>query len=189
MVNIYKPKFTLLQQEILRYLFAKTDITFNARTLAIKLNKTQAGIIKALPLLEKENLIKIKKDKESKRWSISLNKDNQKSINLKRIENLRIIYESNLAEYLRETFPGTTIILFGSYSRGEDIWTDNENGHQSDIDITIIGTKQKNINLSRFEKIIERKISINFYKSFKEIHKNLKENILAGILISGNIEL
>ena len=55
MVNIYKPKFTILQKEILRYLLVKAGMTFNARGLARPLNRTQAGIVKALPKLEKEN--------------------------------------------------------------------------------------------------------------------------------------
>ena len=81
-----------------------------------------------------------------------------------------------------QSFAGSTIILFGSYSRGED--TVN-----SDIDIAIIGRKEKDVNLKRFEKILERKITINFYSSFKSIHTHLKENIFNGIVLAGGVEL
>ena len=189
MVNRYKSEFTLLQQEILRYLFVKAGISFNARRLAKPLERTQAGIIKALPELEKEGLVRIRKDKDSGRWSIELNRDNSKAITLKRVENLKMIYESGLVNFLANSFPGTTIILFGSYSRGEDVWTNEEEEHISDIDIAVIGTKGKEIDLTQFEKILERGIIINFYNSFKEIHKNLKDNILNGILLSGSIDV
>src|SRR4030042_515659 len=162
MVNIYKPKFSLLQQEILRFLIVKAGMSFNARGLARPLNRTQAGIVKALPGLEKKGLIKIKKDKDSGRWSIEFNRDNQKAIDLKRIENLKMIYESELVKFLEDSFPGTTIILFGSHSRGDDVWTSESEGHVSDIDIAIIGTKEKEIELTKFNRLLERDIIINF---------------------------
>lgn len=189
MVNIYKPKFSLLQQEILRYLIIRAGRSFNARGLARPLNRTQAGIVKALSELEKEGIVNIKKDEDSGRWSIEFNRDNQKAIDFKRVENLKMIYESGLVKFLEDSFPGTSIILFGSYSRGEDVWTNEFEEHTSDIDIAIIGTKGKEVELTKFDKLLERTIVINFYPSFKEIHKNLKDNILNGILLSGSVDL
>ncbi len=189
MVNIYKPQFTLLQQEILRYLFIKSGILFNARELAKPLNRTQAGIVKALPELEKKGLVKIKKDKDSGRWAIEFNRDNQRAIDLKRVENLNMVYESGIIRFLEDNFPGCTIVLFGSYSRGEDIYTKETGGYRSDIDIAIIGSKEKQVDLKKFEKLLERTIIINFYVSFKEINKHLRDSILNGILLSGSIDL
>ena len=48
---------------------------------------------------------------------------------------------------------------------------------------------EKLIDLTEFDKKLERTISINFYLSFKEIHKNLKENIFNGIVLVGGVEL
>ncbi|MBN2457778.1 nucleotidyltransferase domain-containing protein [Candidatus Woesearchaeota archaeon] len=100
----------------------------------------------------------------------------------KRADNLLLIYECGLFNYLEKEFAGATIILFGSHSRGED--TIN-----SDIDIAVIGRKDKKINVDVFEKKLERKININFYDTFKGIHKHLKENLCNGIVLSGGIEL
>ena len=72
--------------------------------------------------------------------------------------------------------------VFGSYSRGDDTLS-------SDIDIAIIGRKEKGISLENFEKRLERKIILNFYPSLKEVHKELKENICNGIVLSGGVEL
>jgi len=99
-----------------------------------------------------------------------------------------MIYESGLVGFLQEGFPGCAIILFGSYSRGDDILNVNE-GHKSDIDVAIIGTKGKETELTKFEELLERIITINFYLSFKEIHKHLKDSILSGILLSGSVDL
>lgn len=182
MVNIYELKLTKLQQEILRLLFIKTGMSLNQRGIARILEVSQPAVMKALPGLEKENLINIQQDKESKRWSIELKRDNHKVMQLKRVDNLKQIYESGLADFLESEFAGATIILFGSYSRGED--TIN-----SDIDIAVIGRKEKKIDLIKFDKLFERMINLNFYDSFSKIHKHLKENLCNGIVLVGGIEL
>ncbi len=181
MVKIYKLKLTVLQQEILRYLFIKAGNSFNARGLALALEVSPPAISKALPLLEKEGYLKVEKDKESKRLSITLNRDNPLVTGLKRAENLRMIYESGLIDYLEEKFPGTTIILFGSYSRGEDT-------EKSDIDIAVIG-KEKRTDLEVYEKLLEKTIFLHFYDSLNKIDKNLRSNILSGITLIGVAEI
>ena len=181
-MNIYKQKLTVLQQEILRLLFVKSGESLNQRKIAQVLKVSPPAVMKALPKLEEENLTKMEQDKESKRWSITLNRDSHKAIQLKRADNIKQIYESGLADFLQEEFAGSAIILFGSYSRGEDV-------HDSDVDIAVIGRKEKKVDLTEFNKILERTIFINFYSSFGEIHKNLKENILNGIILFGGIEL
>ena len=182
MVNTIKLKLTGLEQNILRLLFIKSGKSLNQRGIAKILSVSPPAIMKAIPNLEKNNYIRIKQDKESKRWSIELNRDNYKIMYLKRVDNLKQIYESKLLECLEQEFAGSTIILFGSYSRGED--TEN-----SDTDIAIIGRKEKNINLNKYEKLLDRRINLNFYESFSKIHKNLKENLFNGIVLSGGIEL
>ena len=182
MVNIYKLKLTNLQQEILRLLFVKAGTSLNQRQISKILEVTPPAVMKALPALEKENLIKIQQDKETKRWSIELNRDHHKIMQLKRADNLKQIYESGLADFLEKEFAGATIILFGSYSRGEDLIN-------SDMDIAVIGRKDRLIDTANYEKLLERTININFYDSFKKIHKHLKENLCNGIMLTGGVEL
>lgn len=182
MVNICKLELTKLQQEILRLLFVRAGTSLNQRQIAKFLNVSQPAVMKALPDLEEEILIKIKQDKETKRWSIELNRDHHRIMQLKRADNLKLIYETGLADFLEKEFAGATIILFGSYSRGEDIIN-------SDIDIAVIGRKYKQLELTKYEKELERQININFYDSFKNIHKHLKENLCNGITLIGGVEL
>ncbi|MBI5797584.1 nucleotidyltransferase domain-containing protein [Candidatus Woesearchaeota archaeon] len=179
---MYKLQLTILEQEVLNFLFIRKGEVFTARALAVALNVSQPGIGKALRNLEKEDYIKVIKNKETKRLSISLNEDNILIHGLKRANNIKLLYESKLVEELSKKFPGTTIILFGSYAWGEDTI-------RSDIDIAVIGAKQKEINLEAFEKKLEREININFYDFFKRIDKHLLNNILNGITINGAIEL
>jgi len=111
-----------------------------------------------------------------------LNKRNHKIMQLKRVDNLKQIYELGLVDFLDKEFAGATIILFGSYSRGDDLIN-------SDIDIAVIGRKEKGIDLKKYEEQLERKININYYASFDKIHKNLKENLANGIVLSGGFQL
>ncbi|HLD42980.1 MAG TPA: nucleotidyltransferase domain-containing protein [Candidatus Nanoarchaeia archaeon] len=182
MINIYKLRLTNLQQEILRLLFIKAGTALNQRQISRNLQVTAPAVMKALPRLQKENTIKIHQDKESKRLSIELNRDNRRVMQLKRADNLKLVYESELYEFLEKEFAGAAIILFGSYSRGEDIIN-------SDIDIAVIGRKDKEADVAKFEKLLERRISISFYESFGKIHKHLKENLCNGILLAGGVEL
>ncbi|HDK42770.1 MAG TPA: hypothetical protein ENG87_05285 [Candidatus Pacearchaeota archaeon] len=60
---------------------------------------------------------------------------------------------------------------------------------ESDIDIAVIGVKEKDINLTKFENLLEKNIIINFYPSFNKIHKHLRDSILNGILLSGSVDI
>ena len=182
MVNIYKLKLTILQQGILRLFFIKAGTSLNARAISRFLEVSQPAVSKALPGLEKQEIITIKKDKESKRLSIELNINNRSVVWLKRADNLKQIYDSGLVQFLYDNFPGSTAILFGSYAFGEDTIT-------SDIDLVVIGSKPKELDLSKFEKMLERAIIINYYSSFKDINKHLLNNILNGITLKGAVEI
>jgi len=181
MVNISKLKLTNLQQEILRLLFIKAGEPINAHQISKIIGVSQPAVSKALPELKDKEFIKVTKDKESKRLSIELNRDHR-VIWLKRTDNLRQLYESGLIQFFYDTFYSATIILFGSYSTGEDTI-------RSDIDIAIIGGKDKQINLERFEKELGRVVNLNFYSSFKGLEKHFLDNLLNGIVIKGSVEL
>ena len=181
-MDTYKLKWTQLQQRIFRLLCIKSGKSLNQREIARILKVSPTSIAKSLPILKKENLISIEKSKNMNLTLVELNRDNEKAMELKRVENLKMIYESQIVNFLENNFPGCTIILFGSFSRGEDIF-------DSDIDIAIIGIKEKEVLLEKFEKILERAINLNFYRNTREIHKHLRENIFNGIVLRGGIEL
>lgn len=147
------------------------------------------AVSNALPELEKGGLIKVKKSETMNLLSIEFNRDNHKAIQLKRVENVKMIYISGLSDFLYNEFPGCTVLLFGSYSRGEDVWFGKKDERNSDIDVAIIGTKGREVDVTRYSQLLERSISLNFYKSWNDIHRHLKNNILNGIVLSGGIEL
>ncbi len=178
---MYTLKFTKLQRGILRFLFIKSK-SFNLRGIARPLQVSLTAVSKALKGLQHENLVLVEKDPDSKRLSIELNKENPEVFFLKRIDNIKLLYESQFVHFLSEKFPTATIILFGSYAFGEDTY-------DSDIDVAIIGSKEKNVDILKFERLLEHEIVLHFYDSFKNMDKNLKSNILNGITLDGAVEL
>lgn len=181
-MDMYKLKFTRLQNEIFRLFCIKSGLSLNQREIARFLKVSPTAVAKALPLLEKEEFVRLKRGKNINLNYVELNRESGRAVSFKRVENLRLLYESGLIDFLYEALPGATIILFGSYSRGEDT-------EKSDIDIAVIGSREKNIGLTEFEKKLEHSVNINFYTSLKDIDKHLRNNLLNGIVLSGGIEL
>ena len=187
-MDMYKLKWTRLQSEIFRLFCIKSGISLNIREIARALKVTPTAVSKALPVLTKEKIITIKKQGKINLTWITFNRDNHRAIQLKRAENLKLIYESGLADFLYNEFPGCTAVLFGSYSAGDDVYTEKKE-NRSDIDIAIIGTKGKNAEIGKFEILLERAININFYESWSAVHKHVKDNILNGIILTGGVDL
>lgn len=179
-MDTYELKLTSLQNKMFQLLCIKAGESMNQREIALTLGVSPTAVSKALKGLG--ILAKVEKSARMNLTAIQLNRDALLVIGLKRAENLKQIYNSGLAECLEEWFPGSTIVLFGSYSMGEDTI-------KSDIDIAVIGAKEKIVDLSRFEKLLGRKIIINTYKDIKKMDKNLKQNILNGITIHGALEI
>ena len=55
---MYKLKFTKLQNEIFRLLCKKSGESFNQKKIAEMLDVTPPAVKKALPLLEKESIVR-----------------------------------------------------------------------------------------------------------------------------------
>lgn len=173
-------KFTKLENEIFTLLSLRAGEKFSQREVASVLNVSPTAVSKSIPTLLRLQLLI--QEKTNVTHFISFNNQNKRAIQLKRVQNQKMLYVTGFVDLLEEVFAGSTIILFGSFSRGED-------SKHSDIDLAIIGRKFKHIDLIKFEKIFSRPINVNFYDSWENIHKHLRNNILNGIVLHGSIEL
>lgn len=100
----------------------------------------------------------------------------------KKLFNIKSLYGSGLVNFIIKECNNATIVVFGSYARGEDV-------EDSDIDL-YIETSQKQIDLKRFENELKRKIQIFIYKKIGSIeNKELANNILNGITLNGYVEV
>lgn len=101
----------------------------------------------------------------------------------KTLHNIRSLHECGLIEHIKEECFNPTIILFGSYSRGEDIIS-------SDIDIFVETKTKIGKTIKKFEKKLHREVQLFEHKSIRDIkNKHLINNILNGLTLSGQIEV
>jgi len=82
-------------------------------------------------------------------------------------------------DHLKEVYPNSSITLYGSCARGED-------DLQSDIDLLVISRKKEKVQLSKFEKQLERKITLLVYEPHEWEEKTKKDRAFyERILIDG----
>ncbi len=161
----------LINNKVWLYFVKNPSSSIHIRELARKLNLSPPNILNQVRQLLKENLLKSKK--QGKNLIITSNYENDEFIEKKKWTNLFLLIDSQLIDEIKEKVD--TIILFGSFCRGEDT-------EKSDIDIAI----DKEIDIDKIEKyedILNRKIQ--FHIIDKNISNNLKENIKQGALIKG----
>ena len=96
---------------------------------------------------------------------------------LKKIDMIISIQESGLLDYLSEKCMPDVIILFGSASRGEDL-------KDSDVDL-YLQCREKPLKLHKYENAIKRRIEIFFEKDFNKLSKELRNNIINGVILKG----
>src|SRR3989338_7431882 len=99
-MDMYKVKWTRLQSEIFRLFCIKSGVGLNIREIARALNVTPTAVSKSLLVLEKEHIIKVKKHGKMNLVIVEFNRDNARAIQLKRAENLKLIYESGVFDLL-----------------------------------------------------------------------------------------
>ena len=109
-MDVYKQKWTVLEHEIFSLLCLKTGEKLSQREIANILKVSPTAVANSLKRLTGSNFVKIEKTKTIN--FISFNRNEQKAVELKRVENLKNIYISGLLDYLFNTLLGGTIILF-----------------------------------------------------------------------------
>lgn len=147
---------------------------FRLRELSRESKISPGSVLNYLKEFENERLI----NKYEKRGIpfYKAERDSEKFILYKKLSIMYELEESGLIEYLWQELCPETIILYGSYAKGESI-------ESSDIDIFIIG-KEKEINLYKFEEILGKEVHLMF-DDVKNIPKELKNNLINGIVLRG----
>jgi predicted nucleotidyltransferase len=170
-----------IKNKILYYYFINPTAKLRVREIERKLNIPIPSVIRYCKELLEEDYLTIIEIGNTKFYTS--NKTNKKFILEKKFFNIKQLYYSGLIDFLKKELSNPNIILFGSYSKGEDIET-------SDIDLYIETKSKKNLNLEQFENYLNRKIQIFKYKNLKELNNPyLANNIINGINLNGFIEV
>ena len=141
------------------------------------------SVKKYLDTLRKDKIIIRQDEKRGKRnfpfFIANLNSPQYKSH--KRFFNILSLNNSGLINFIKDKLTPRSIVVFGSYSLGED--TEN-----SDIDL-FVEAKSHIIKLEAFEKKLKRKIELHFNEDFNSYSSELKNNIVNGSIVYGYLEV
>jgi len=150
---------------------------FHLRELSRITKLSMPTIVSTTDKLAKEHLII--KFKGMVMTKVIAYRENKKFIRYKLLHNLEKIYESEIIEFLSEKYHyPKAIILFGSFSRGEDI-------ESSDIDVAILIKRKLNLDLSKYEKILKKTVNVHEVNMDK-ISNEFKANLANGIVLEGS---
>ena len=167
-------RYNTTKQKVLELFFDFPLARMHLREIARRIKISAPAVSRALVDLEKEEYIELEK-----RFLVYAKATNKNKFrNAKRIFNLEKIYRDGLLKRLEENCPLSTIILFGSYSRGEDT-------EKSDIDIAVLAAPME-LGLQDFEGVYNRKINIQFFDS-RNISEKIWESLINGIVLQGSL--
>ncbi len=109
------------------------------------------------------------------------NWDNPAFKRLMKSRTLDLISESGLLDYLFDSCQPSAVVIYGSALRGEDT-------AQSDIDL-YVQAKSRKVDLSKYEKALGRSIQPLFEPDFDKIGKELRNNIINGVVLQGYLKV
>ena len=167
---------------VLEFFFINPSKEHSLKNISKKVKLAHTSVKNNLNKLVKLRLILESIEKRGKRKFpvYKANRDYKFFRNYKIIHNLSSVLESGLIGFIEEKLMPKSIILFGSYRKGED--TEN-----SDIDL-FIECKEEKLNLKIFEKKMGKRIQLHFKENFNLYPKELRNNITNGIVLDGFLE-
>ena len=170
-----------IKQTIMEYFIVSPTAKLRVREIERTLKLPLPSVIRYCKELEKESILTT--IKTGNVIFYTANRGSEEYILEKKLYNIKKIYESGLIEYLRQELSNPSLVLFGSYAKGEDI-------EDSDIDLYIETPSKKVINFEKFEKLLKRRIQVFHHKNLKEFsNPHLANNILNGITLNNYIEV
>ena len=170
-----------IKQKIKEYFFVNSNSKHRVREIERILQIPLPSVIRYCKELQEEGILITQKIGSIAFYTAD--KVNERYLLEKKLFNLKSLYDSGLVKFLKIELSNPLIIVFGSYSKGEDT-------EKSDIDLYIETPSKKEIKLDKFEKDLKREIHLFRHKKIKEIkNKNLLNNIINGIVLNGFMEV
>jgi predicted nucleotidyltransferase len=164
-------------EKVLGLFFENPSREFHLRELSRMLKLSMPTIISTTDSLAKEKLIT--KEKGKVITKVKANREYIEFIRNKRLYNLERLYYSGIVDFLSNSYNHPkNIILFGSFSKGEDI-------ENSDIDIAISTNKKISLELLKYENVMKKSINIHEI-DINKVREEFKANLANGIILEGS---
>lgn len=170
-------ELTSNEREILEFFTEKPE-EIHIRGLSEEVGMPYPSVRKALKDLEEEGFVE--SDKKSKMTFYSPTGEKfRKAKKLINLENLQI---SGLIDFLEKELRPEAVVLFGSFLEGRD-------SEDSDIDLAVIGGREKDLDLTEFEEELDRDIQLTQVENLKEENKEFRNTLANGLVLQGYLEV
>jgi predicted nucleotidyltransferase len=176
-----KGKILFFRESVFRVaelIFNRPNSTFHIRGLANETGLSTTAVIRAIEELSKFLIV----EKTAITTNIRANLESEAYRFYKKIFNLYRLERYLLVQELKDTYRAKAIVLFGSFARGEDV-------EESDIDILILTNHKKEIDLTAYEKTLNRSINLHILKSLEKSSFEFKNAIANGIVLHGYLKV
>lgn len=164
-------------EKVAEVFFQNPRKSYHLREIARKAGISASTASLAIDELAEEGLVEVEEG-VTKEVKVSRN---EKFVDLKRVHNLEKLVGSGLVNKLEEEYRPDALVLFGSYSRGEDDST-------SDIDVAVVNGRDREVDLSEIEKVLERSIRIQKVE-MGGIGENFRSTLGNGIVLRGYLDI
>ena len=160
---------------VLEVFFIEPTMIHFIKEISKKIALAPVSVRNYIEDLQNENLIR---KKEAKPFNgFVANRESEKFTFYKKVYNIYTLRE--LTEFLVSEYYPKVIIVFGSYSRGEDV-------ESSDIDLFLLSKSKKDIELKTFEKKLQREIHVIAVNDVKKLDNKLIKKIYGGVTLYGS---
>ena len=170
-----------IKEEIKKYFFINPTVKLRVRQVERELKLPLPSVIRYCNELEKENILN--RERISGIYLYSADRTSKNFLLEKKLFNIKNLYEVGLIEHLINELSNPVIVIFGSYSKGEDI-------ENSDIDLYVQTPSKKGLKIEKFEKLLKRKLHVFIHSNIKQINNpHLMNNIINGVTLNGFLEV
>ena len=168
--------------KIAKFIFDYPNKTFHIRMLEKETGFSTTAIMKSIKDLESFRIITVEKTALTTNIKADINSEAYRFY--KQVFNLYRLKRYSIVDNLINIFNNPkTIVLFGSFAKGEDI-------EESDIDILIISSfKPEDINLAVYEKGLNRKINLHILNDLDKSSNEFKNAVANGIILHGYLKV
>jgi len=166
----------MYESRVLEFFFDDPEGAYHLREIARQTSLHPNTVLTQVNALVKEGLL-VKRVTRAV-VEVSVNRDHLVFTRLKRLSNLRKIYLSGIVDEIDKEYGAPeAIILFGSYSRGEDT-------KRSDVDIAVLTKRELKHRWDAYRSVFQRDIQVHEINMDK-VGKPFIMNLANGIVLKG----
>ncbi len=170
--------------KIAELIFNHPNRSFHIRELAKETGLSTTAVVSSIRDLDDSKIIRLEKTDLTTNVIADLDSESYRSY--KKIFNLYRLEGHSVIRTLIDAFHAETIVLFGSFARGEDI-------ENSDIDLLILTNSKEKQDiaalLGKYEQGLNRKINLHILPALDKSSKEFKNAVANGIVLHGYLKV